>query len=336
MASWAGAFGRNSPLAPHRTAPGGTRVKRIRTGLSAALALVLLAAATLQGAPAPPRPPGEESLEKAPSRFALLEGRKVHFKVLGEGPVALVLVHGWTCDMTFWTGQLPLASGRRLLLVDLPGHGRSDPPAAWSMDSFARAVDAAMREAGIERAVLVGHSMGTPVIRQFWRLFPARTIALVALDGTVRSYFTDPEKARAYVAPLEAEDGRASFLKRLDGMVGPVKDDALRASIRARMAACPQATVAGAARAMFDPAIWKDDPIGVPLLSILASSPFWDETYRSYVRKLDPSAEFVEVEGTSHFLMLEKPDAVNDALSRFVSRPVKPPEPPGPTPRTRG
>ena len=308
---------------------------------AAAFALALLAAVNLQGAPASPpagsiAPSGEEALGKSPSRFALLEGRKVHFKVLGEGPVAVVLVHGWTCDISFWTGQLPLASSHRLLLVDLPGHGRSDPPAAWSMDSFARAVDAAMREAGVERAVLVGHSMGTPVIRQFWRLFPARTIALVALDGTVRPYFTDPEKARAYVAPLEGDGGRANFVKRLDGMVGPVKDEALRASIRARMAACPQATVAGAARAMFDPGIWKDDPVGVPLLSILASSPFWDETYRSYVGKLAPSAEFVDVDGTSHFLMLEKPGIVNDALSGFVSRTVTPPATPGPTPRTPG
>jgi pimeloyl-ACP methyl ester carboxylesterase len=311
------------------------------TGAVATVALAILAAASLQGASAPPRagegsPSGEEILGKAPSRFALVEGRKIHFKVLGAGPVALVLVHGWTCDMTFWTGQLPLASGHRLLLVDLPGHGRSDPPAEWSMDSFARAVDAAMREAGIDRAVLVGHSMGTPVIRQFWRLFPSKTIALVALDGALRSYFTDPEKAKAYVAPLEGDDGRANFLKRLDGMVGPVKDDALRASVRARMAACPQTTVAGAARAMFDPAIWKDDPVGVPLLSILATSPFWDEAYRTYVRKLNPASEFVDVDGASHFLMMEKPGVVNSALAGFVSRAVTPPGKPGPTPRTRG
>jgi pimeloyl-ACP methyl ester carboxylesterase len=311
------------------------------TGPASALVLALLAAASLQGAPAPPpagesAPSGEEILRTAPSRFALLEGKKVHFKVVGEGSVAVVLVHGWTCDMTFWSGQVPLASSHRLLLVDLPGHGRSDPPTAWSMDAFARAVEAAMREAGIERAVLVGHSMGTPVVRQFRRLFPARTIALVALDGTLRPYFTDPEKARAYVAPLEGDDGRANFLKRLDGMVGPVKDDALRASVRARMAACPQATVAGAARAMFDPAIWKDDPVGAPLLSILAANPFWDDAYRAYVRALAPAAEFVDVAGTSHFLMLEKPGVVNAALAAFVARTVTPPGKPGPTLRTRG
>jgi pimeloyl-ACP methyl ester carboxylesterase len=315
-------------------------LKQRPSGLAAAVvtSLALLAVASLEGAPAaaiPPPPSNETLLASAPSRFALLGGKKIHFKLLGEGPVTLVLVHGWTCDMSFWSEQLPLAARHRLLLVDLPGHGRSDLPAEWSMDLFARSVDAAMREAGIERAILVGHSMGTPVIRQFWRLFPSKTVALTALDGALRPYFTDPEKVRAYVAPLDGEAGRATYLKRLDGMVGPVKNDALRASIRSRMASCPQPTVVGAARAMFDPAIWKDDPIRVPLLSVLARSPFWDEAYRTYVRTLNAGAEFVDVDGVSHFLMMEKPGEVNAALAAFASRAVTPSSTPGEAPRTR-
>jgi pimeloyl-ACP methyl ester carboxylesterase len=138
------------------------------------------------------------------------------------------------------------------------------------------------------------------------------------------------------VDPLEGEGGRAHFLKMLDGMVGPVKDEALRASIRSRMAACPQPAVAGAARAMFDPAIWRDDAIGVPLLSILARSPFWDEAYRAYVRSLNAAAEFVDLDGVSHFLMMEKPGEVNAAVAAFVARALRPPATPGATPRTRG
>ena len=53
---------------------------------------------------------------------------KVHYKVLGRGEPTLVLVHGWTCNLGFWSGQAPLASSVRIVLIDLPGHGESDKP----------------------------------------------------------------------------------------------------------------------------------------------------------------------------------------------------------------
>ncbi len=268
---------------------------------------------------AAPKPTAAERLEALPSRYALLDGRKVHYKVTGNGKPAIVLVHGWTCDLTFFREQLPLAARHRLLFVDLPGHGRSEKPAAWSMNAFARAVEAVLDDAGIRSAVVVGHSMGTPVARQLWRISPARTAAIVALDGSLRSFFTKPGQEKAYVASLEGPQGPENFLTRVDGMLPAAMPAAEREFVRSKMAATPQDVVVGAATAMFDPAIWKDDPVGVPLLSILAKSALWDASYRVYVRNLNPKAEFLELDGVTHFLMLEKPAEVNEAISRFAT-----------------
>lgn len=292
-----------------------------------ALACVLLAgsaAATPLPSPQAPATPAPASavaasLEALPSRFASLDGVKVHYKVAGDSPVALVLVHGWTCDLGFFREQLPMARDLRLLLVDLPGHGRSGMPASFSMDLFAKAVEAAMRDAGIEKAFLAGHSMGTAVARQVYRLFPWRVRGLVALDGALRSYFDSQEKVDAYVAPLEGAGGRAAFLKKVDGMLPATTAPAIREYVRISMTRTRQETAAGAARAMFDLAIWADDAIQVPLLLVLARSPWWDAGYRAHVRKLAPSAGFVELDGVSHFLMLEKPEAVNAALLGFCA-----------------
>src|SRR5262245_13090206 len=120
------------------------------------------------------------------SHLAKLGDAKVHYESHGEGDQALVLVHGWTCNATFWRRQIPDLAGHRVLVVDLPGHGESDKPElAYTMEHFARGIDAVMRDAGVGKAVLVGHSMGTPVIRQFYRLFPDRTLALVIVDGSL-------------------------------------------------------------------------------------------------------------------------------------------------------
>src|SRR5437764_6662542 len=105
---------------------------------------------------------------------------KVHYESYGQGKDAVVFIHGWTCDLTFWRGQAPVYEKQRALLIDLPGHGQSDKPeVAYTQERFARAIDAVMRNAKVERAVLVGHSMGGPVALTFMRLLPARTIAQV-------------------------------------------------------------------------------------------------------------------------------------------------------------
>src|SRR6266849_4963830 len=106
-------------------------------------------------------------LDKAPSQFAKFDDIKVHYKSLGTGDTALVFVHGWTCNMNFWRYQVPAFEGKiRMILVDLPGHGESDKPKVdYPPEFFAKSVDAVLRDAGVEKAVLAGHSMGTPVIR---------------------------------------------------------------------------------------------------------------------------------------------------------------------------
>src|SRR5260370_36256826 len=111
-------------------------------------------------------------LDKAPSQFAKLDDIRVHYKSLGTGDTALVFVHGWTCNMNFWRYQVPAFDGKmRMILIDLPGHGESDKPKVnYTPEFFAKSVDAVLKEAGVEKAVLDGHSMGTPVIKRISQL----------------------------------------------------------------------------------------------------------------------------------------------------------------------
>src|SRR6266446_5508540 len=124
------------------------------------------------------------------SRYAKLDGQRVHYENQGKGHEALVFVHGWTCNLSFWSRQVPAFEGKtRVIAIDLPGHGLSDKPQVnYTMDLFARAVDAVMRDAGVKRGVLVGHSMGTPVARQFYRKYPQKTLAIVIVDGPLRPF----------------------------------------------------------------------------------------------------------------------------------------------------
>ncbi len=117
---------------------------------------------------------------------ATLDGVKIHSTTTGSGSKTVILVHGWTCDETTWTEQVPaLAKQYRVVTLDLPGHGKSDSPkdGKFSMDLFARAIEAVRAEVNVDHIVLVGHSMGTPVVLRYARLYPQHTAALVFVDG---------------------------------------------------------------------------------------------------------------------------------------------------------
>jgi len=141
---------------------------------------------------------------------ALLDGRKVHYSSHGSAKEALVLVHGWTCDETAWSANVPeLSKHYRVLTLDLPGHGQSDLAPSYTMESFADSVAAIMSHAKVERAVVAGYSMGGPVILAFARRHPQQALALVGVDA-------------AFFDPAAAEKGKSNdFAVHLEGPGGP-------------------------------------------------------------------------------------------------------------------
>ena len=261
-------------------------------------------------------------LDKAASRYAKLDGMRVHYKSLGEGTTALVFVHGWSCSLDFWKSQVPAFDGKvRLILIDLPGHGQSDKPMVdYSIELFARAVDAVLEDAGVEKAVLAGHSMGTPVVRQFYRLYPNKTQALVAVDGMLRPPNMKPADFQRLIARFSGPDYKENIDKFVQAMFPPSTPPQVLSSIKAAMHSTPQHVVIGAMKATFDPVIWKDDKVAVPLQAIMAKSRNATAEYEAYVRKLCPDLDYRVMDGVGHFLMMEKPDAFNEMLADFLKK----------------
>jgi pimeloyl-ACP methyl ester carboxylesterase len=276
-----------------------------------------LAAAICVGAAAG----GGPGQAKAVSRYASLDGHRVHYESLGSGPETIVFVHGWTCDLDVWRLQAPVfAATHRVILVDLPGHGGSDKPRiSYTMKLFARSIEAVMEDAGVPRAVLVGHSMGVPVIREFYRLEPRRTSALVAVDGSLRGFRPDPAFEEKFLAPFRGPDYRRALEEFADAMV-PAGEPALRAELKAIMVKTPQYVVVSAGETMFDPSNGGEDPIAVPLLCVLAKSPFWSPEYEAYVRRIAPGVDYRVVDESGHFVMLEDPAGFNATLQQFLAR----------------
>jgi pimeloyl-ACP methyl ester carboxylesterase len=267
-----------------------------------------------------PSAPADDLLAATPSRHASFEGMRIHYKVLGAGEPTLVLVHGWSCNLGFWSGQAPLAKSMRVVLVDLPGHGRSDKPElTYSMELMARGVDAVLRDAGVPRAVLLGHSMGTPVVWQFSRLHPEKTQALIAADGAFRSNFKTQEERDRWASRNKGRDYKTSMAARLDGLIGKTVAPALRDEIKFEMLETPQHVASSAAYEMTDPSVYLTAPaITVPVLGVYAA--YWPADYKRTIEAFIPRLDYQTMDGVGHFLMLERPDDFNARVLAFLRR----------------
>jgi len=188
-------------------------------------------------------------------------------------------------------------------------------PKAFSMDVFARAIEAVRVEAKVDKAVLVGHSMGTPVIRKYALMYPERVAALVLVDGLVQS--ASPSGAAPAGPPLPNLSGpaRAGLIK---SMFGPITTPALQEHILKMMMAPSDAAAAGAYAATWDPTQWSDQKIAVPVLAVYAGTRAMASDQS--VKALYSNAEYFTIPETAHFLMMEKPAEFNRLLSTFVDK----------------
>lgn len=255
----------------------------------------------------------------APLGAAVVDGMPIHSTSSGSGPT-IVFVHGWTCDSSSWASQVLAFGDRyRVITLDLPGHGRSGSPAdgKFSADLFARAVEAVRAEAGAERVVLVGHSMGAPVIRQYALQYPERVAGLVAVDGPLdMRAFGVQGGAPPTPPPLTGPEGLKARETMIRSMFIPETAPALQEQILKMMLGAPEATAIGAMNAMFDPALRTPEVIRAPALAVYAGTarPPPVETMREVV----PRVAITQVPGTGHFLMMEKPEEFNRLLAAFL------------------
>jgi len=255
------------------------------------------------------------------SRYATLDGARIHYQSYGKGREALVLIHGWTCNLNYWRDQVPdFAKRNRVIALDLPGHGRSDKPElAYTMDLFARAVDAVMRDAKVERAVLVGHSMGTPIARQFYRKYPEKTLAIVIVDGGLRP-FGDKKMRDGFVEAFRAPNYKEAGMKMFGAMAGPQLPAETQEFIKTSFLNTPQRVLVSAMEGMNDESLYGPDKMNVPVLAILAKSPFWAADTEQFFRSISPNLEFHMWEGVGHFLMMERPKQFNEAVVVFLNK----------------
>jgi pimeloyl-ACP methyl ester carboxylesterase len=259
----------------------------------------------------------------------MLKGKKIFYESRGTGATTLLMIHGWACDHTFFEPQLAaLSKTHRVIAIDLPGHGQSDAPPAFSVGEFAQAVEAVRLATKSAKPILIGHSLGAVIAREHARQFPNQAKALVFLDGAIYQLppgEADRERWSEGISGMAKRFGPANekqtrernisvFLSNLYTDETPRE---LRMSILKKVLSTSAETAQGAMLSMADLKLWREDKLDLPVLALRAGrqQPPGEDIY---LKTLFPRIQYKFLPGVSHFLMLEKPDLVNAEILSFL------------------
>ena len=248
------------------------------------------------------------------------DGVSVAYQVVGSGKPALVFVHGFCCDQSYWEAQVPhFARQYKVVTIDLAGHGESGMGRkTWSSTAFGDDVVAVIKELDLDQVILIGHSMGGSVIVQAARQMPECVMGLVGVD-TFRDVeqTRDREQTKVFLAALQASfvDTVRQFVKE---RFTPGSDPILVERVAADMSAAPPEVGSGIVRDMFmeSPALAPAfEEIRVPIRCIASDR---NTVNVEAAQRHASSFQVVYVADVGHFVMMEDPDTFNRLLGEIV------------------
>jgi pimeloyl-ACP methyl ester carboxylesterase len=249
------------------------------------------------------------------------DGIPLAFDIRGSGAPTLVFVHGWSCDRSYWRGQVDdLAREFQVVTVDLAGHGASGAGRqGWTMAAFGGDVVAIADELGLTEMVLVGHSMGGDVIVEAAGGLGDRIVGLVWVD-VYRALGGEPdtdEELDAFTAPFVSDFAPATRAFTRE-MFRPETDADLVDWVVADMSSAPPELALEALRN----AMSAEPATVAGLAAIDAPKVTINPDYRSTdVESLRRhGVETIVMPGSGHFLMLEHPATFNGILRQVVAR----------------
>lgn len=253
-----------------------------------------------------------------------VDGVPIAYEVRGQGPTTLVFVHGWSCDRNYWRHQMDAFQGEyRVIALDLAGHGASGKGrTAWNIPNFANDVAAVVRAVDAKDVVLIGHSLGGPVVVEAGLLLPDRVIGVVGVDAFFDDW-ADPGHLKMvdqlrpnFAAGTRAFVRKALFLPTSPGPLADSISDAMAAAAPEIALPALDSMLAWARDRQAAAASALQAPAGIIMVTggRAATSKF----QRSREGRAGLGVE--EVPGSGHFLMLEVPSAFNARLREMLSR----------------
>ena len=267
--------------------------------------------------------------EPVAERTVTVAGTPIAYRQFGDASQAgLVLVHGGAAHARWWDHIAPLlAVGRRVVAVDLSGHGDSGQREKYTLDCWADEVMAVADAAGLaDQPVIIGHSMGGFVALRAAGLYGPRLAGIVVIDSPVQEITPEQQAARdsrAFGPKLVYPTAEAAMNRWR-----PVPDQPVLPYLRQHVAATSIKPVPGGWSWKFDPAVFGRSQATMELLHQLDCrvAIFHAEhgivpprTTELMYDKLGSRAPMIEIPAAGHHVLLDEPIALVTGIRTLLS-----------------
>lgn len=243
--------------------------------------------------------------------------RGLSYDAAGTGDPTMLFLHGWCCDRSSFSEQVQhFSAAHRVVAVDLPGHGQSGAPTAWTIEAFANDVATLARHLDLTELVAVGHSMGGMVALALSRTAPELVSAVVMIDPPPLSREVWKELAGQLLPSLQGSDAASGRRQFVDQMFLPADDADRRAQMTETMCSTPNEVAIQLVHAMaeFESTAALRACV-VPVLAIGSAVPSNDS---SFLKRVNPAITIGQTVGSGHFNQLMVPEQVNPMIEHFL------------------
>ena len=258
--------------------------------------------------------------------FADVNGTRLYYETAGAGR-SIVLVHAFTFDTRMWDDQFePFAQHYQIIRYDIRGYGKSAVPteeAYYHADDLKGLLD----HLGIERAHVLGLSLGAAIATEFAVAYPQMTSALIAADPVLWGYRWSPESEELLGRIWEAGQTSGVEAARAVWLAHPFFAPALRNPHASERLVRIVSDYSGWHWTHNDPGLLPDPPaaarleeITTPTLAIVGELDVPD--FRAITDVLQariPNARKVVLPGVGHMSSMEDPAGFNDAVLGFLA-----------------
>jgi pimeloyl-ACP methyl ester carboxylesterase len=251
------------------------------------------------------------------------DGVEIAYTVSGSGEPAIVFIHGWNCNKSYWKNQMTAFSPKyTVVAIDLAGYGQSGTNRVnYTMGAFGDDVAAVVNKLGLKKVVLVGHSMSGAVVIEAANKLKGKVIGVVGADTFQNLGLTMPaDKVEQFLKPFR-ENFKETVKGFVKSMFPPNADTSLVKSVSADMSSADPRIALSAMQNMFaDDGTAALKEFSVPLISINCDRyPILEESNRKMVKNY----EIKKMKGVGHFVMLEDPLKFNALLQESVDELLK-------------
>ncbi|MET4174204.1 3-oxoadipate enol-lactonase [Bradyrhizobium sp. LA6.1] len=262
-----------------------------------------------------------------PAPMITKDGRFAYEAAGDPDATPLIFLHGIGGAARAWRQQFARFSTQfRAIAWDMPGYGGSAPLASVSIAALADALQQFIEQLGATTPILVGHSIGGMIVQKWLAQSPKLARAIVLAQTSPAFGKADGDWQKSFIAarlgPLDRGETMKSLAPSLvKELVGDDPDPKGMELARECMASVPEASYRAMMLALmgFDQRSTLKD-ISVPTLLLSGSKDNnAPATMMAKTATFIPSAEYVELAGVGHLANLERPDAFDEALGRFLN-----------------